>query len=242
MKKTMITSILIGSMLLCSCNSAAGNSETPSPSPAATESASPAASANAQPTASAASGEKQSADTKTQTDMEGMLPILDSITRATGIEGELSYAPEDAAFFWQVLYLMGNNWGDTHPFIEPAKDGVTTIPTQVMEEFAGAAFSTYKELPAIPKSMNSSISFDAEKDAYILSPSDMGSTQTKINNISVAQDGVVSVTVGLYDGTTTPDDFLGAVLFTLVKHPNADGVSNSAYLYCVTGATQLPKE
>ncbi|MDL2238006.1 hypothetical protein LJC56_09295 [Christensenellaceae bacterium OttesenSCG-928-K19] len=181
----------------------------------------------------------------TKKNVEKLMPILDSIVRTIGIVGDMEYTPDDPEFFWTVLYLMSNNWGTTHPLVEPNGDdttiGATHVPTSVMEEFAGAAFSSYPEYPAIPASLENSIWFDEEMGAYICESSDMGSTQTKLDDILVAQDGSVTAKVGLYDGAGTPEDLLGYVSFTLVKHPNAEGISNSIYLYSVTGATKIPK-
>ena len=43
--------------------------------------------------------------------LTAMLPALDSVARAIGVQGEVGYAPRDPQFFWTVIYLMGHNWG-----------------------------------------------------------------------------------------------------------------------------------
>ena len=39
--------------------------------------------------------------------LTAMLPALDSVARAIGVQGEVGYAPRDPQFFWTVIYLMG---------------------------------------------------------------------------------------------------------------------------------------
>lgn len=248
MKKAILAAALAGAMLLCACAPAA-TPPTASPSVSTPPTATPPAiTAPTDPIAptpapgdpeNTPSAEREAAQARTH--MEAMLPILDSIVRTTGIAGDTEYAPDDPAFFWMVLYLMGNNWGPTHPFVDTGEDGITAIPARVMEEFAGAAFSGYTEFPPIPQSLQSSMFFDEENGEYILQPSDMGGTQTKLGGISTASDGSVRATVELYDGTDDPADYMGAVNFTLTRHPHADEISNSIYLYSVTGAEKVPK-
>lgn len=243
MKRLLIAAILAGFALLCAC---APTENAPAGSPSPDASAPPAIVASAAPAPEVTndmavpSGEVQAIE-ETREHVEAMLPILDSLVRTMGIAGDTEYAPEDSEFFWTVLYLMGNNWGPTHPFVEAGDDGVTTVPARVMEEFAGAAFAAYSAFPSIPEDLQGSVTFDEASEAYVLSPSDMGGTITKLDDVSLGQDGGVTATVGLYDGTDNPEDFMGSVVFTLVKHPNAEGISDSIYLYRVTGATKRPK-
>lgn len=177
--------------------------------------------------------------------VESVLPILDSIVRTMEISSDTEYAPEDTEFFWTALYLMGNNWGTTHPLVAPGGDsvaiGATHVPTHVMEQFAGAAFATFTSLPPIPESLQSSIWLDEGNDVYVHEPSDMRGTVTKVENVSIAQDGSVIATVGLYDGTDEPEGIVRCISFTLIDHPSEDGVNNSIYQYSVTGAKKEPK-
>ena len=77
----------------------------------------------------ALAGGATSSDALTQDDkIERMLPALDSIARAMGIDGTAGYAPRDAEFFWTVIYLMGQNWGYAHPLYESVDmDGQPTV-------------------------------------------------------------------------------------------------------------------
>lgn len=164
-------------------------------------------------------------------DVEAMMPILDSLVRTMGSRGTIPYAPRDGEFFWYVLYLIGENWGQTHPLVQRGEDGSVTVPRQVMQEFASAAFLDYDDLLPLPESMESSVRYDEGLDAYLLAPSDMGSTDTRLDGLSVQGDALV-VRVGLYEG----EDFLGALEFTLVENPYADGISDPIYLYTIRGA------
>lgn len=249
MKRLILAAALAGTVLLAAC-SPGTNVSTGTPSPG--ESAPPSAVTPADPTpddkpaqspdVTDMPGSEQNLEDM-RDDLEAMLPILDSIVRVTGIAGDTEYAPDDPEFIWMVLYLIGSNWGEVHPFVVPDDDGYTVIQMRVLYDFACAASSMYMEevLPELPQSMENRVKYDAENDEYIFSPCDMGGTMTKLDDISIAQDGTVTAIVGLYDGAGNPEDLLGSVSFTLVKQPNASGSRNSNYLYSVTGATKILK-
>lgn len=166
--------------------------------------------------------------------VEKMQPILDSIVRAIGVEGEGMYIPQDPVCFWSVLYLMGENYGTTHPLVE--KQGETVVvPRKVMQEFASAAFCDYDGLLDIPESLQTLVQYDQGVDAYLLAPSDMGETKTSVAYWCLLADGTVSVTVTLYQGDDVYPS-LGEVRFLLEDNPYADGVAEPIYLYSVMAA------
>ncbi len=169
---------------------------------------------------------------KVKTDIEAMMPILDSIVRTMGIGEDAAYAPNDDAFFWYVLYVMGVNWGATHPLVEQT-DECVIVPRQAMQEFASAAFLD-NDLPAVPDGMAQSVQYDEGLDAYRLAYSDRGNTETRMGALDVAADGTVTVNVELYE---IPDELLGTIAFTLVANPYVEGLSEPIYLYSVSAAT-----
>lgn len=164
---------------------------------------------------------------------EAMMPILDSIVRTMGIGGDTPYAPRDAEFFWSVLYHMGENWGHTHPLVERKEDGAVIVPRQVMQEFATAAFLDYDGLLPLPQSLAQALAYDEGLDAYRLAPSDMGATETRLEEVFTGADGVITARVSLNVG---PDELLGMLDFQLAPNPYAAGVSEPVYHYSVCGA------
>ncbi|MEG1525708.1 MAG: hypothetical protein RR475_11935 [Clostridia bacterium] len=166
-----------------------------------------------------------------------MLPILDSIVRSMDKGDEEAYLPHDATYVWSVLYLMGENWGGTHPLV--TKEGSTvTVPKKVMQEFASAAFRDYSDLLPIPKSYADTVIYDVGFDAYRLAPSDMGDAVTNIDRYAVEPDGSVIVIVGLYSG----DQLLKQIRFSLANNPYVDGITHPTYFYSVQSAVYAPVE
>lgn len=169
--------------------------------------------------------------TQAEERMEGMMPILDSIVRAMGVGGTVAYAPKDGEFFWNVLYLMGENWGTTHSLVTKEDDTVI-VPRKVMQEFASAAFLDYSDLLPVPESMAQSVQYDEGLDAYRLAPSDMGNTSTRLEDVCAGADGAICASVALYE---EPDTLLGTLEFTLADNPYVDGIRDPSYFYSVSG-------
>ncbi|MPM85375.1 hypothetical protein SDC9_132455 [bioreactor metagenome] len=165
--------------------------------------------------------------------VEAMMPILDSIVRTMCIGDTAAYQPQDPEFFWNMLYLMGVNWGHTHPLVEQTEEYVK-VPRQVMQEFASAAFLDYSDLLPVPESMAGSLWYDEGLDAYCLAYSDKGDTETKLESVAAGADGSITAVVNLYE---TPDTFLNMVEFVLVANPYVDGISEPTYFYTVRSAT-----
>ena len=164
--------------------------------------------------------------------IDAMLPVFDSVMRAM-TDGDTSvYAPKDARFFWYTLYLMGNNWGHTHPLFERENNGSILLRRQVMQEFATAAFFDYDDLLPVPQSLEGTIAYDKDRDAYRLAPSDMGSAYAKIISAGAFERESAFVTVGMYD----QDELLYTVDFKLTANPYADHVTKPTYMFSVDSA------
>lgn len=167
-------------------------------------------------------------------DIEAMMPILDSIVRAMEIEDAASYAPRDGEFFWSVLYLMANNWGETHPLVEIDIDE-TVAPRMVVQEFASAAFTDYDDLLPISETLKGVVRYDESYDTYRFAMSDAGDTYTGLISCAPSVNGAIDAKVGLYDGSV--DELLATANFTLLENPYADGISDPIYLYSVNAVT-----
>ncbi len=176
-------------------------------------------------------------DEETAKKLDAMLPILDSILRTMGVEGEMQYAPRDPEFFWSVLYLMGVNWGTVHPLVQGDGDAIL-VDRKVMQEFASAAFLDYDDLLEVPESFAASVRYDEKSsvDDYALTPSDMDEAESKMDSALVRADGHIEVVAGLYD---LEGQELGAVTFLLSDNPYVSGISDPIFYYSVENAEFL---
>ncbi|MDO4357273.1 MAG: peptidoglycan-binding protein, partial [Clostridia bacterium] len=157
--------------------------------------------------------------------LASMFPVLDSLVRNMGIEGEVAYSAEDAEFVWTQLYLHGVNWGSLGEGVTVAEQ--ITVSGEVMRGYAAAAFNGMTVLPEIPEDM-SGISYDAASDTYVLGASDMGTTYTVIDRFAERADGSVVALVDLYDGNNMR---LGSLTIDMAVAPE-----DCAWPYCVTNA------
>ncbi len=160
--------------------------------------------------------------------LSAMLPALDSIARALGVDGEVGYAPRDNQFFWTVIYLMGENWGYMDTLCKTVEqDGTTliSIPSQTICDMAYAAFYDYDTLPELIDS--GVIQYDAQSGCYLLSHSDVNVTYTDIESYYEQENGNVSLVLGMYSATA---ERIGGFEFTLV--PSNDNYQSTASQYC----------
>ena len=159
--------------------------------------------------------------------MEAMLPVLDSVAQAIGTCGTNSYEPSDSNFFWSVLCFMGTSWADTHSLITQ-ENGLIVAPSQAMQDFAFAAFSDKNLLP-IPDGFEERLTYDPDRDVYLLTPAEPTELSTQFDGVSIWENGSVFADVSLY---AKPDMLLGMVEFVLSANPDAQ----SPYPYTVAGA------
>ena len=235
MKQSFVCIALITALLLCACTPGEGVAARPTaaqeePSvPMRTPGETVAPEAPAAPDDSAVAQTVPAEQT-----ISAMLPVVDSLSRALGIEGEPAYAPDDAECFWTTLYLMSVNFGYAHPLIRQESD-VTIGPRKVMQEFAGAAFFDCRGLPDIPASLAQSVVYDEALDAYRLAPSDMGESTVQIDRFTLEPDGGAVV----YAGLSLGDEPIGELRFVLTANPNAKDTAGTQYPYSVAAAERL---
>ena len=171
----------------------------------------------------------------TQERMTAMLPVFDSILRAMSENDANRYAPKDGYFFWYTLYLMGNNWGHTHSLVK-MESGLPVVGRKVIQEFASAAFLDYSDLLPVPDSLKTTIAYDAALDAYRLSPSDKGDSETRIVSVSAAANNAINVKAGLYDSM---GEMLCIAEFIVVDNPYVSGIADPNYFYTVKTAALI---
>jgi len=194
--------------LLCLCLALTGCAGAPAEAPV--ELSAPAEPAPEATPAPSEAPDTQAPDAVAEADVQAMMPALDSIARAMGLESAISYSAEDGELVWSALYLMGADWGMLHPAAGMEEEGII-IPQAAMEELAAAAFGQMGELPPIPGEMAELISYEGEREAYILTPSVTDGIYTMIEHWA-GEGEAVSVTLGMYDNDGVR---LGGMVFTL---------------------------
>lgn len=168
--------------------------------------------------------------------LSGMHHAMDSIALAMGINGEVGYAPSDPQFVWTVLYLMGNNWGASHPLYEQVeRDGMymTRLSTQAVEDMATGAFFDYSGLPELVDTS----ALMRDEDGYLFAPSDIGDVYTAIESYSEHENGNVTVALGMYSHITGR---LGGFDFIMAPNPYAASLDAPVYYYSIMSASVQP--
>ena len=178
----------------------------------------------------APAGEAEPTAATTLEKLTAMGPVLDSLVRNMGIEGEVAYSAEDAELVWTQLYLHGVNWGFLNEGVQVDKQ--VRVPGEVLRGYAQAAFAGMEALPEMPADM-SGIEYDAATDAYVLSGlGDAGVyTYIVIERYAERTDGSVLALVDLYNTETNMR--LGSLLVDMVPAP-----VGSAWPYSVTNAVR----
>ncbi len=173
--------------------------------------------------------DNQTAETLSTQDQEkvtAMLPVLDSIILAMNDSGT-TFEPRDEEFFWSVLYYVAVNYTDKVYMAELTDDALIKVPSRSVQEIATACFADYDDLLNIPESLVTSVTYDADWDAYMFTPSDRGMSSSEITEMSKNGD-TINVTVVL-DGVDT-------YKFTLVDNPYVESIESPTFYYSVTSA------
>lgn len=162
--------------------------------------------------------------------LEAMLPVLDSIIRASN-EGGGAYAPKDAPYFWSVLYLVAANYGQQLGITESTDDGRIAVRRQAVQEIATACFKDYSDLLELPE--NVSVEYDESLDSYVFALSDMSEEFSTIVSAENAGDAV-KVTVSF--GTEAESE---SWVFEIVDNSYTEGISQPVYYYSVRSVERL---
>lgn len=166
-------------------------------------------------------------------DMKTMAEPADSLLMCM-VENNITYDPADSTFFWKALYYFAGIYGPSHTLAEVDENGVLKLPRQTLREYASTLFADYDDLLAIPPSMNSSIEYNSDWDAYILSTGDRGLSQSEITVFADNGDGTYTITVELKG--TVENDLIAKGRFKLVKNEYTDGITEPTYFYSIASA------
>ena len=167
-----------------------------------------------------------------ESSIRAMLPVLDSILRASW-ELDRAYNPADAEYFWTVLGYLSVNWEAANPQSEVLESELR-VPRLLMREYASAAFLEYDDLLPLPEAKEDFfVRYDASWDAYFVRLGDMGESTVTLRNWNQQEDGSISVELTM-DAPDVPQ--LCSLRASMVANPYADSVAEPTFLWSVSAA------
>ena len=153
-----------------------------------------------------------------------MYPAVHSLVLAM-TENDLEYAPEDSEFLWTSLYYMLSLCGQMDERAE-LTDDMLILPAETVADYAGALFSNFDGLPALPREMNGRVSYDWQNDTFRLARGDAGLTETRLGEITELGGGCVQVAGALV--SLEDESVLCSFTVDLVRN-------NSMFGYAISG-------
>ena len=153
-----------------------------------------------------------------------MYPAVHSLVLAM-TENDLEYAPEDSEFLWTSLYYMLSLCGQMDERAE-LTDDMLILPAETVADYAGALFSNFDGLPALPREMNGRVSYDWQNDTFRLARGDAGLTETRLGEITELGGGRVQVAGALV--SLEDESVLCSFTVDLVRN-------NSMFGYAISG-------
>ena len=155
---------------------------------------------------------------------QAMYPAVHSLVLAM-TENGLEYAPEDSEFLWTSLYYMLSLYGQMDERAE-LTDDMLILPAETVADYAGALFSNFDGLPALPREMNGRVSYDWQNDTFRLARGDAGLTETRLGEITELGGGRVQVAGALV--SLEDESVLCSFTVDLVRN-------NSMFGYAISG-------
>ena len=232
-KRSAFTAIIIAaSLLLSACapsitvqpTQTAEAAPTPVPTVQPTQTAKP-QEIEAEPTSEPAKEPLEVSD-----DIMAMLPVMDSLIRAT-METDTAYAPKDDGFIWTTLYLAVVNFGETLQLAE-VKDGRASAKREAVEQLAAACFERFESLPDIPETLSAAIR-SKNGTAYSFGLSDIGDSSTQIADVQTDGD-----TVKVWVDFSSWDEAQSFV-FTLAANTRASEKPEAIFKYSVRSVEEI---
>ena len=162
-----------------------------------------------------------------------MIPVLDSLARNMGIEGEVVYDAGNPEFVWTQIALICQNWSAMNALVTGEGDALT-IPAELVQEYAWASFGGMQQLPEIPLT-ETSIAYDAAASSYRVLLDEAPVTYIMIERYAFDAAGTLYVGVGLYNAEE--DDLrLGGLLVTLAEPDPLNSAYSADFPYIVVNA------
>ena len=162
-----------------------------------------------------------------------MIPVLDSLARNMGIEGEVAYDANDPTFVWTQLLLMGQNWSTLNALVTGEGNSLT-IPASLIQEYAWASFGGMQQLPELPQT-STDIRYDAATDSYRVLLDEANVTYITIERYAFDEAGTLYAGVGLYNAGLE-DQRLGGLLVTMTEPDPLNSIYSADFPYIVVNA------
>lgn len=109
--------------------------------------------------------------------MDAMVAPVNALVMCM-VEQGLAYNDQDDVFLWNSLYYMLSLCGQMDERAE-LTDDMLILPAETVADYAGALFSNFDGLPALPREMNGRVSYDWQNDTFRLARGDAGLTETR---------------------------------------------------------------
>ena len=90
--------------------------------------------------------------------MDAMVAPVNALVMCM-VEQGLAYNDQDDVFLWNSLYYMLSLCGQMDERAE-LTDDMLILPAETVADYAGALFSNFDGLPALPREMNGRVSYD----------------------------------------------------------------------------------
>ena len=123
--------------------------------------------------------------------MDAMVAPVNALVMCM-VEQGLAYNDQDDVFLWNSLYYMLSLCGQMDERAE-LTDDMLILPAETVADYAGALFSNFDGLPALPREMNGRVSYDWQNDTFRLARGDAGLTETRLGEITELGGGCVQV-------------------------------------------------
>ena len=106
--------------------------------------------------------------------MDAMVAPVNALVMCM-VEQGLAYNDQDDVFLWNSLYYMLSLCGQMDERAE-LTDDMLILPAETVADYAGALFSNFDGLPALPREMTGRVSYDWQNDTFRLARGDAGLT------------------------------------------------------------------
>ena len=98
--------------------------------------------------------------------MDAMVAPVNALVMCM-VEQGLAYNDQDDVFLWNSLYYMLSLCGQMDERAE-LTDDMLILPAETVADYAGALFSNFDGLPALPREMTGRVSYDWQNDTFRL--------------------------------------------------------------------------
>ena len=158
-------------------------------------------------------------------DLDSMMPLFDSMSRAFESESASPATNDNPNFIWLSLFYYGTNFSGSNPDAEFTGDYLyASLPSDTVLGVAQAMFYGLRYLPEIPQYLTEwdDILYEPAADRLFFMQSDMGESYTEIDMITRDELGRLMVTVGMYWYDYEADEavFMDDLTFVLDDNPS----------------------